>query len=210
MATPHQHEYYDDPQDGNYARCAGCQQVIDQRDGRVVVPGTVTATSAAVAVIDDGTIEQLLEGRQLPVMQWAAALMERADYEEDAAANAGLDIIAAILGAQTSAEALAATTMRSVEELIGPDPGAHSPVLEITGATPLKSTFDDGPSCFAVISCTIVETGEQFKLTCGARAVQAAILAHVYRGWLPFRCILTRRLKPTRKGFYPLNLEAGG
>jgi hypothetical protein len=169
------------------------------------LPGTTQ-----VAVPDATTIEQLLEGRALPVLQWAAALMDRAEYEDDAASNPSLDIVAAILGAETSAEALAATSMRTVEDLIGTEPGAHSPVLRIYGAKPLASTYEQGPSCFAIIDAEAVASGERFKLTCGARAVQAAILAHVYRGWCPFDAVLTRRLKKTRAGFYPLNLEAGG
>lgn len=167
-------------------------------------PGTQLATVSA------GEIEALLEARQLPIVAWAGALLNKAEYQEDRADDAGLEMVAAILGGQTSAEILAATNMRTVLDMLGDKPGAHSPLLEITGAHPMKSTFEDGPSCFAVISATEVASGEQFKFTCGGRAVQAAILAHVYRDLLPFRCILTRRLKPTRAGFYPLNLEAGG
>lgn len=210
MTTPHDHTWtaYDD--DPRYGVCATCGEVQEQ-GGRVVVPGNVpAATTGTVAVNDPTTIEQLLEGRAIPLIQWGQALMNTAAYEDNAESDPTLDIVAAILGAETSAEALAATSMRTVEDLIGTEPGAHSPLLRIYGAKPLASSYEQGPSCFAVIDAEIPATGERFKLTCGGRAVQAAILAHSYRGWLPFEAVLVRRLKATRRGFYPLNLEAGG
>lgn len=168
------------------------------------------APAGTVATVTPGEIEQLLQARALPVVQWAQALLNKAEYEEDADTDPALEIVAAILGGTTSAEILAATNMKTAEDLIGTEPGGHSPLLEITDARPLKSTFTAGPSCFCVIGATIVATSEQFKFTCGARGVQAAILAHVYRDLMPFQAILVRRLKPTRAGYYPLNLEAGG
>lgn len=210
MTIPHEHTWQPDAADPEFGVCTTCGEV-QAKGGRVVVPGRPGhSTPGTVAVPDAQTIEQLLEGRTMPVVQWAAALMDRAAYEDTADSNPTLDIVAAILGAETSAEALAATSMRTVEDLIGTEPGAHSPLLRIHGAKPLASTYTEGPSCFAVVDVEIPSSGERFKLTCGGRAVQAAILAHVYRGWLPFDAILTRRLKKTRAGFYPLNLEAGG
>lgn len=210
MTTPHEHTWtaYDD--DPRYGVCATCGEV-QEKGGRVVVPGRqLAATTGTVAVTSPTTIEQLLEGRAIPLIAWGQALMNTAAYEDSAESDPTLDIVAAILGAETSAEALAATSMRTVEDLIGTEPGAHSPLLRIHGAKPLASSYEQGPSCFAVIDAEIPETGERFKLTCGGRAVQAAILAHTYRGWLPFEAVLVRRLKKTRAGFYPLNLEAGG
>jgi hypothetical protein len=210
MTSEHDHFWTADPAKAGQLVCAGCGE-IDQTGGNPFEGARELAPQgAALAIPDAAQIAMLLDAKALPVVQWAGALLQRTEYEEDAGSDPGLDIVAAILGAETSVEVLAATSMRTVNDFIGTEPGAHSPLLRIHGAKPLASTFEEGPSCFAVIDCEIVAGGERFKLTCGARAVQAAILAHVYRGWLPFECILTRRLKPTRKGFYPLNLEAGG
>ena len=165
---------------------------------------------AALAVPDDRQIMALLESRALPVVAWAQALLQNTEFDEAADSNPELDMVAAILAAESSQSALAVTSMRTALDLLGDKPGAHSGLLRIHGATPLRSTFDDGPPCFAVVSVEDVASGEQYKLTIGARSVQAVILAHTVRGWLPFDCILTRRLKATRAGFYPLNLEAGG
>jgi hypothetical protein len=210
MHESHVHRFESDPEDRSRLVCPGCGETTAAPEVELGAGQQPNPRGGQLAVLDAGTIEQLLEGRSLPVVQWAAALMNAQQYEEDADTDPTLDIIAAILGAETSAEVLAATSMRTVEDLIGTDPGAHSPLLRIHGAKPLASTFEDGPSCFAVVDVEEVASGQRYKLTCGARAVQAAILAHTYRGWLPFECILTRRLKATRRGFYPLNLEAGG
>lgn len=185
-------------------------EVISRGEFEQRVAGVAPDSGAQLAPVSAGEIEQLLQARALPVLQWAQALLNKSEYEEDADTDPALEIVAAILGGTTSAEILAATNMKTAEDLIGTEPGGHSPLLEITDARPLKSTFTAGPSCFCVIGATIVATGEQFKFTCGARGVQAAILAHVYRDLMPFQAILVRRLKPTRAGFYPLNLEAGG
>jgi hypothetical protein len=210
MNDQHVHNYESDPGDRSRLICSSCGNTTPAPEVPFVAERQANPRGTALAVTDEAQIAQLLEGRALPIVAWAGALLDRAEYEDDAASNPTLDIVAAILGAETSAEVLAATSMRTVEDLIGTEPGAHSPLLRIHGAKPLASTFEDGPSCFSVIDVEAVASGERFKLTCGARAVQAAILAHVYRGWLPFECILTRRLKATRRGFYPLNLEAGG
>ena len=97
----------------------------------------------------------------------------------------------------------------SVKDLLGDDPGARTSVFEIRGATPLASSFEEGVSCFAIIDAWNLAEKTPVTLSCGARAVQAAILAHIIHGWLPMRAVFTRRRKPTRKGFYPVNLESG-
>jgi hypothetical protein len=166
------------------------------------------APGTAVDTIDRAAVLALLKPHAIPFVTWAGALMEQATFEEEASDQAGLGIIASILTAATSAETFAAMDMYGADRLVGDEPGGRSPLLEITGAIPLESTFDEGPSCFAIFSAVVVETGESIQFSCGARAVQASVMKHMFEGWMPLRAFLVRRKKPTRKGFYPLNLEA--
>lgn len=163
-----------------------------------------------LARVSNDAIAALFDAPPLDIISWARALAENTGYDDDGDSSPELDMVVAILTAQSSEEAMAVTNVRTATDLCGTEPGGHSPLLVITGARPLKSTFKDGPPCFAIVDATIKATSERIKLSCGGRTVQAVILAHINRGWLPFECVLTRRLKATRAGYYPLNLEAGG
>jgi hypothetical protein len=210
MTTPHEHSYQPETLDGD-------RVLICMECGEVEQPGDLSATAAPAATgngqlarVSDDAIAALFDQRPLDVIGWAKALAQDAQFEDDGDNSPELDMVIAILTAQTSEEAFAVTNVKHAEDLVGDQPGGHGPLMTITGARPLKSTFAEGPACFCIIDATIKASGEAIKLTCGGRSVQALVLTHVNRGWLPFDAILTRRLKPTRNGFYPLNLEAGG
>lgn len=190
-------------------------------------PGTVAATDVAgalagldhpsgvtpgtdLAVLDRAEIDRLLEPYTVSLGEWLRMLLVNSEYPEVEADEIGVGIIASILLATTSEEALKALDLQRAKTLAGGEPGGHSPVLEITGARALRSTFEDGPPCYAIVQATILATGERIQFTTGARAVQAAIVKHLGEGWLPFKGILTIRSQPTARGFHPLNLEFGG
>jgi hypothetical protein len=173
-------------------------------------PAPEAAPGTALEMPTQEQILDLLKPRSIPFLSWAAALMDQGDFAEEEAEASGLGIVASILTAATSEDVFAAMDMYGAERLIGTEPGGRSGLLEITGAIPLASTFDEGPSCFCIVSATVSETGERIQFSCGARAVQAAIMKHMSQGWLPFKAMLVRRRKPTRAGFYPINLERGG
>lgn len=154
-------------------------------------------------------IAEILGGRTLDMRAWLAALTEAERFEETDAEDASLSIVKAIVLAASSEQVYAAMDMKHAKDLCGEDPGGRSNVLRIHGAFPLESTFEDGPSCFSVISATDLAENTDLTFSCGARAVQAAIWAHMYQGWMPMTCSLVRRRKPTRNQFYPLNLESG-
>lgn len=166
-------------------------------------PGT------ALALPDRAEIDKLLGAHVIPVREWVAALVEQEAFEETDAEDAALSIVRAILTADSPEAVFGAMQCISVKDLLGDDPGARSSVYQINGARPLASTFEEGPSCFCVIDAINLAEREHVTLSCGARAVQAAILAHMIHGWLPMRAVFTRRRKPTRRGFYPVNLESG-
>jgi hypothetical protein len=155
-------------------------------------------------------LEQLLAPATMDYSTWLEALLTDERLEDSDPDEAGIGILAAILLAETSEQALAALNLKRAKELCGGEPGGHSPLLEIRGARGMVSSFEEGAPAYAIVQAVIVSTGERIQFTTGARAVQAVILKHIGEGWLPFRAILTIRLHPTRRGFHPLNLEAGG
>lgn len=167
------------------------------------------APGAELAIPDRAEIAKLLGARVIPVREWIGALTEQERFEETDSEDAALGIVRQILLAESPGQVFSAMQALSVKELLGEDPGARSSVFEIRGATPLASSFEEGVSCFAIIDAINLAEREHVTLSCGARAVQAAILAHMINGWMPMRAVFTRRRKPTRRGFYPVNLESG-
>lgn len=167
------------------------------------------APGTGLAVMDRAEIDKLLGAHVIPVRDWVAALVEQEAFEESETEDASLSIVRAILTAASPEAAFAAMQCISVKDLLGDDPGARSNVFQINGARPLASTFEEGPSCFCVIDAIDLAERQAVTLSCGARAVQAFLVGAIINGWLPTRAVFTRRRKPTRRGFYPVNLEAG-
>jgi hypothetical protein len=171
--------------------------------------GAAPATSTALAIPTKAEMDKILGVRQIDFRAWATALLTSDTLEEEDTEEASLSILRAILTAETSEAVFAAMDLKSAEDLCGTEPGGSSNVLEISGAHPMASTFDEGPGSFAVFTARDLAEGADITFSCGARAVQAAVMTHMYQGWMPVKARLVRRSKPTRKGFYPLNLEAG-
>jgi len=174
----------------------------------VVVP---RGRESADLVAWSATINGLLQPYTLNLDAWAEALFDVAEFPDSDPEEDSNALLASILLAETSGQALAAMNTRSArDDLCGGEPGGHSPLLVFYGARALRSTFEEGASCYMLADCEIKATGERIKVTTGARAVQAVVLAHMARGWMPFEAVLTIKAQKTRRGFYPLNLEAGG
>lgn len=182
----------------------GCPHLMWDKHPRAAAPG------AELALMSAAELEAIVGTRTVPVREWAESLVQDTEFPDDDPDEMALGILAGILLATSSEEALAVTNLQRAKELCGNMPGGHSPLLEITAAMPFKSTYEQGAPCYAMVSATVVSTGEKFKFTTGARAVQAVIIAHLVHGWMPFRCLITMRATPTQRGYYPLNLEAGG
>ncbi len=172
-------------------------------DGQAATPG------AEVAVPFSDSIEQLLAPHTVDLVTWVTSLVSGAEYPETDADEVGVGILATILTAKSSEEALSALNLERAKAMCGNKPGGHSPVLEITGARALKSTFQEGAPCYAIVDAIVCAKGERIRFTTGARAVQAVIIAHIGNGWMPFRAQLEIREQPTERGFHPLNLTLG-
>jgi len=168
------------------------------------------APGSAVAVTFRADIEALLAPHTISTTEWVTALVTGDDFPEDNPDESILGILAQILTARTSEEALASLELDRAKEMCGGEPGGHSALLEIRGARPMKSRFDDGAPVYSIVDAVYVHNGEPVRFTTGAKAVQAAIIAHIGNGWMPFRAVLAIRRTPTAAGYYPLNLEAGG
>lgn len=171
--------------------------------GQVYQPGT------DLALPTPGELAEILGSQQLPMRQWVSALVDAERFEETDEEDASLGMVRSILLATSSEEVFAAMNVVSVKDLLGTEPGAQSNVFEIRAAQPLKSTFEEGASAFAIITAFDLAEGQPVTLSTGARAVQSAIVAHMVHGWMPFKAKFTRKRKPTRSGYYPTNLERG-
>jgi hypothetical protein len=202
-----------DPADGGHTAGAYAESALEREAREAVAAAPAPADKApgtSLALMTNAELEELVGTRTVPIREWAASLVQDTDFPDDDPDEMALGILAGILLAGSSEEALAVTNLQRAKELCGNIPGGHSPLMEITAAMPFKSTYEQGAPCYSMVSATVVSTGEKIKFTTGARAVQAVIIAHLVHGWMPFRCLITMRATPTQRGYYPLNLEAGG
>jgi hypothetical protein len=155
-------------------------------------------------------IGDLLQPYTIDLRTWAEALFSVSEFEDADPDETSMGMLAQILGAQSSQEALTSLELNRAKEMCGDEPGGHSPLLVIRGARPMKSEYEEGAKCYVIVDAMIKHSGEAARFTTGAKAVQAVILAHMANNWMPFEAILTIRRQKTKRGFYPLGLEAGG
>lgn len=176
----------------------GDQALAVTRNGR----GEVTPFQAS--------LEQLLAPHTLDLQAWGEALFKVRDFPEQDPDEQTHAMLAQILMSGSSEEALAAMDLDRAKQLCGDEPGGHSPVLTITDARPVASEYEEGPACYVIVSAIVKHSGKRIRFTTGSAAIQAVILAHIGNGWMPFDGVLSIRSQKTRRGYYPLNLSAGG
>jgi hypothetical protein len=152
----------------------------------------------------------LLQPYTIDLRQWTEALFSVTEFEEADPDETSFAMLAQILGAQSSEEALMSLELNRAKELCGDEPGGKSPLLVVRGARPMKSEYEEGANCYVIVDAVEKASGNSARFTTGAKAVQAVILAHVVNEWMPFEGRLTIRRQKTRRGFYPLGLEADG
>lgn len=180
---------------------------VDTATGEIV---PAAAAGGQLVTPLSARIEALLQPYTISLDEWAEALFSVAEFPDQDPDEATFGMLAQILLANSSSEILASMELDRARALAGDEPGGHSALLVISGARPMKSEFEEGPSCYVIVDASYKADGKPARFTTGARAVQAAILAHAARGWLPFEAVLEIRRRPTRRGFYPINLVAGG
>lgn len=69
------------------------------------------------------------------------------------------------------------------------------------------STYEEGPSVYAVVDAVDLTTGEPFLLTIGAANPLAQLVVGVRTGALPADLVIEMATRPTASGFYPLVLR---
>lgn len=166
-------------------------------------PGTMLAT------IDAGQLEALLAPHTVDMMTWLRGILTPDEFPDQDADAVVIGMLAAIIQATSSEDALMALQLDRAKEMCGNEPGGKSPVMDITGARPMKSTVEGGAGCYAIFDAIRLEDGVKIRFTTGSKAVQTVVWKHVAEGWMPLRCRLEIRRERTQAGFYPLNLVAG-
>lgn len=154
-------------------------------------------------------IEALLAPRTISLKQWLTGVLSEDEFPEDDPDEMALGMLASVMAAESSEEALAVFQMDRAKEMCGNTPGGRSNVLEILGARPLSSSFDEGAACYVIIRARDLAEGHIVQFTTGSRAIQVLLIKHITMGWLPFKARLEIRSQPTRRGFHPINLIAG-
>lgn len=169
-------------------------------------PGAALATLERLSGTE---LEQLLAPHTVSPKEWIMTLMTNEEMPEADADEQTLGMLASILLAGSSEEALSALDLQRARDLCGGEPGGRSPVLEFHGARSLRSDYEEGATCYMIADVVRLDTGERMRFTTGARAVQMVVAKHIYEGWIPFRAALEIRRERTRRGFHPLNLVGG-
>lgn len=172
--------------------------------------GIVTPGAALAVPFTQAELDTMLQPYQVDFRAWLTTLLTDTEYPEQSSEESALGMLAQILTAGDVDEMFAAMQMERAKDLCGNEPGGRSFVMDITGARPMKSTFEEGPGTFVICSAIEVASGRKFQFTTGARAVQASVAMAMHKGWMPLRCVLVIRSRATARGFYPLNLEAAG
>jgi hypothetical protein len=168
------------------------------------------APSAAVAIpLTRAEIETMLAPHTLDMRAWLLAINSTEEYPDEDPEAQATSMLASILFARTSEEALSALQLARAIKLCGDEPGGKSPVLEIRGARPIKSDYEEGPRCYCIVEAVRLVDGESVRFTTGSKAVQTVILKHMFEGWMPFKAMLEIRSQATKRGYHPLNMVQG-
>lgn len=178
--------------------------------GKSVVVAPRAQLVPTIGTLDAGRLEELLKPATLEYGAWLEHLLTGERMEEQDPDEVGLGVLASILLAETPEQVLSALDLKRAKELAGGEPGGHSPLLVITGARGMVSSYEEGAPVYAIVQAVVKATGERIQFTTGSMGIQAVILKMIGEGWMPFEGILTIRRMPTKRGYYPLGLEAGG
>lgn len=169
----------------------------------------IHAPGQALEVLTQADIELLLAPRTISLRQWLTGVLSEDEFPEDDPDEMALGMLASVMAAETSEEALAVFQLDRAREMCGGQPGGRSNVLEILGARPLASTFAEGAACYVIVKARDLAEGRMVQFTTGSRAIQVLLIKHIQMGWLPFKARLEIRAQPTRRGFHPISLVAG-
>lgn len=169
--------------------------------GTVVIPTQVTKGSEVARFPE--TFAELAdfftqdEPSPMEVARWIFEpdQMEERDPEESARA-----ILARIFAADTAEEILATREVTHAQDIL-------NEAINIQSVKWQRSDFQQGSSCYAVVTATRVTDDSPVTITCGGRNVMGQLLKLSMNGHLPRRAAITQSAKPTARGYKPLWLE---
>lgn len=140
-------------------------------------------------------------GTDLEVVQdWTPFLLGDATPEFEDPEQASRDIVMQILAAADVDAVLEGAGTVPCQELVGQP-------IQIERAKAMKSAHEGGATMFLLMDVVLLETGEQIKVTCGARNVMAQLYRVSQLNGFPLACRIMRAERATAQGFYPLWLK---
>jgi hypothetical protein len=132
------------------------------------------------------------------------------------------EILQAIVGGEDMPDSTAAQSQAGIVAriLAGTDPEGvldmGEPVkaedleqvpLIVTGVRWMRSTFEEGPSVYAVLDAERIDNEEAVKVTCGSVNVMTQLLRLQTMGAFPQKVKIVKSARPTKSGYYPYWLQ---
>lgn len=127
----------------------------------------------------------LVEGVELPL-----------DESPEAASRA---IVEQILASPDVAAVFSTFEASPISDLLGVP-------LDVRAVKWNRSSFENGPPVFAVVSATRLDTGEAVTATCGGRSVMAALFAFGRMNAYPIKLAIIESPNPTKEGYKPYRI----
>lgn len=124
---------------------------------------------------------------------------EMATMVPDTESDGGASLLESILNAVSVEDLDKPFAEKDQDHLIGMDQVVES--ISKSG-----SDFADGLGVFLVVKAVVEDTAETITWTTGSMSVVAQLVRAYALDAFPLRCKLRRSDKPTKSGFYPLNL----
>lgn len=135
---------------------------------------------------------------------WASAVVRGTPYKEPDPDFIMRSLAIKAITAETPDEVFRQHNIRRAQEWITDEPGAGTGPIEILDLYVAESDFETGSPSYVIMSCVSLETGEEYKLTTGARNVQATLIGLIVSGVWPIRVQIKRGEMKDKGGRYLL------
>lgn len=123
---------------------------------------------------------------------WMASLLGGAVYKEPDPEYLLKLLMAQSILADTIEQAWELGTVRHLQDWLPNEPGAVLGPFEITDIYVAKSDFETGNPTYVIVSCVMLDTGEEERWSTGASQIQATLLGLLRHGVWPIQAKLLR------------------
>lgn len=137
---------------------------------------------------------------------WAQSLITGAPYKEPDPEYLLKLLMAQSIFAESIQAAWDNGSIRHLQEWVPDTPGATTGPFEMTDVYVAKSDFETGNPTYVIVSCVMLETGEEERWSTGASQIQATILGLLRHGVWPIRAKILRGDIKDKGDRYMLNL----